>query len=191
MERFHRDGVRDPWWIAGGYAIELFTGRSLRPHADIDVVVLRRDQRLVHRLLRGWDLQAADPPGRLRPWPVGETLPGHVHDVWCREAPDSPWRIQFMIDEADGGWWRSRRDPAVTLPLARFGRRTHEGWPYLAPEVQLYYKAMPEGQRAKDEIDFAAALAHLDGPARRWLDDALDVTIPDHHWRAALKPQLD
>ena len=25
-----------PWWIAGGYAIELFVGHAVRPHGDID-----------------------------------------------------------------------------------------------------------------------------------------------------------
>ncbi|MFE7750660.1 nucleotidyltransferase domain-containing protein [Streptomyces sp. NPDC057428] len=40
-----------PWWIAGGYAIELAVGRELRAHGDLDVVVLWRDQALVRELL--------------------------------------------------------------------------------------------------------------------------------------------
>ncbi|MEV6646704.1 hypothetical protein [Amycolatopsis sp. NPDC051371] len=36
--------VRAPWWIAGGYAIELAVGRAFREHADVDVLLLRRDQ---------------------------------------------------------------------------------------------------------------------------------------------------
>lgn len=54
----HPDGVAAlfaqadfPWWIAGGYAIELAVGRELRPHGDLDVLVLRRDQARVHALL--------------------------------------------------------------------------------------------------------------------------------------------
>ncbi|MEU7979773.1 hypothetical protein AB0B63_14690 [Micromonospora sp. NPDC049081] len=187
VDRFLHSDIQKPWWMAGGYAIELFTDRVLRPHGDIDVVILRRDQQVVHQVLRGWDLQAADPPGHLRPWPSGETLPEHVHDIWCREDRTSPWRIQFMIEDAEGQRWRSRRHPAVTLPVAHLGRRTNRGWPYLAPEVQLHYKAKPVNQPAKDEIDFAAALPLLGGPASRWLDNALRTTIPDHHWRAALR----
>ncbi|MGC5334453.1 nucleotidyltransferase domain-containing protein [Micromonospora sp. DT62] len=187
VDRFRRSDVRQPWWIAGGYAIELFAGRSLRPHGDIDVLILRRDQGMVHHVLPGWDIHAADPPGQLRPWRDGELLPEHVHDIWCREDPTSPWRLQFMIDNADGRHWHSRRHPAVTLPVDRLGRRTREGWPYLAPEVQLHYKAKPANQLAKDEIDFAAALPLLSQPACRWLDDALGTTLPDHHWRRALK----
>lgn len=60
-----------PWWIAGAYAIELFLGRALRTHGDIDVLLLRRDQLAVHQVLKGWDITAADPPGTLRPWGRG------------------------------------------------------------------------------------------------------------------------
>ena len=32
-----------PWWIAGGWSLDLFLGYELRPHEDLDVAVLRRD----------------------------------------------------------------------------------------------------------------------------------------------------
>ena len=47
-----------PWWIAGGLAIELFVGRALRPHADIDVLLLRKDQILARKCF----LQGQEPP---------------------------------------------------------------------------------------------------------------------------------
>jgi aminoglycoside-2''-adenylyltransferase len=56
-----------PWWIAGGYAIELAVGGPVREHDDIDVLVLRRDQLHVQQALSGWEWWAADPPGTLRP----------------------------------------------------------------------------------------------------------------------------
>src|ERR1700694_1145532 len=63
-----------PWWIAGGWAIDLFVGHQTRPHDDIDIVVLRRDQRAVQEAMADWELWAADPPGSLRPWSPGESL---------------------------------------------------------------------------------------------------------------------
>ena len=60
-----------PWWIAGGYAIDLAVGRAVRGHADIDVLVLRRDQLMVQRVLAGWQCQAADPPGKPAPLAAG------------------------------------------------------------------------------------------------------------------------
>ncbi|HEU5374304.1 MAG TPA: hypothetical protein VFV38_02610 [Ktedonobacteraceae bacterium] len=33
-----------PWWIAGGWTLDLFLGVQTRAHEDIDVLFLRRDQ---------------------------------------------------------------------------------------------------------------------------------------------------
>ncbi len=71
-------GAAFPWWMAGGWAIDLFVGRQTRRHADTDVLVLRRDQLAAQSLLAagaGWELYAADPPGVLRAWRRGEWLP--------------------------------------------------------------------------------------------------------------------
>jgi hypothetical protein len=62
-----------PWWIAGGYAIELAIGRPVRDHGDIDVMVLSHDQIRVQEALHGWQWWAGDPPGILRPWRPGST----------------------------------------------------------------------------------------------------------------------
>lgn len=146
--------LRQPWWIAGGYAVELAVGRAFRSHADIDVLLLHEDQLAAQHALAGWEWWAADPPGTLRPWSAGEILPPGVHDIWCRPGPDAPWRVQLMLDEARDGHWVSRRDPRVRRPLDTLGATTPEGVPFLAPEVQLHYKA--KARRPKDEEDFTA-----------------------------------
>jgi hypothetical protein len=174
-----------PWWIAGGYAIELAVGRPVRDHGDIDVLVLRRDQLVLQEARPGWDWQAVDPPERLRPWRTGEYLPPGVRELWGRPGPEEPWRIEIVLDESDGDDWVSRRDPRVRRPLAMLGAVTADGVPYLAPEIALYYKAGV--LRPKDEIDFAAVLPRL-GPAQRaWLRDAIGLSCGlEHPWRARL-----
>ncbi|MGV9659954.1 nucleotidyltransferase domain-containing protein, partial [Streptomyces koyangensis] len=89
--------LRQPWWIAGGYAVELAVGRAFRSHADIDVLLLHEDQLAAQHALAGWEWWAADPPGTLRPWSAGEILPPGVHDIWCRPGPDAPWRVQLIV----------------------------------------------------------------------------------------------
>ncbi|MFE5908730.1 nucleotidyltransferase domain-containing protein [Streptomyces wedmorensis] len=177
-----------PWWIAGGYAIELAVGRELRAHGDLDVLVLRRDQARVREMLARWDLYVADPPGqgKLRAWRPGEVLRKPLHDIWCRRKPEAPWSVQLMLDEADGSQWVSRRDPAIRLPIDQLGRTNETGIPYLAPEVQLFYKA--KSTRDKDEADFEAALPLLDAPARAWLAGAITMIAPDHPWLRRLLP---
>ncbi|WP_327378838.1 amino acid transporter (plasmid) [Streptomyces sp. NBC_01216] len=173
-----------PWWVAGGYAVELAVGRPFREHDDIDVLLLRQDQLEVQEVLAGWEWWAADPPGSLRRWLSGELLPVGVHDVWCRPGPGAPWRIQVMLDEADGETWVSRRDARVRRPVERLGARAADGTPFLAPEIQLFYKA--KSPRPKDEQDFTEVLPHLAPEARAWLAEALSLVYGPHPWAAIL-----
>ncbi|MFD5315410.1 nucleotidyltransferase domain-containing protein [Streptomyces sp. NPDC127098] len=173
-------GLDSCWWVAGGFAIELAVGRRFRSHGDIDVLLLRRDQLIAQRALSGWEWWAADPPGSLRPWASDEVLSPEVHDIWCRPEPDDPWRVQIMIDESLGMEWVSRRDPRVRRPISTLGMASADGVPFLAPDVQLYYKA--KGPRPKDEEDFDAALPVLTDRQRCWLVDAISKTYGPHPW---------
>ncbi|WP_244180902.1 nucleotidyltransferase domain-containing protein [Amycolatopsis pretoriensis] len=172
--------VRTPWWIAGGHAIELAVGHAFREHADVDVLVLRRDQLAVQEALPDWEWWAADPPGTLRPWRPAEVLPPGIDDVWCRPSAAAPWRIQVMLDESDGDDWVSRRNPTLRRAIDRLGAVSAGGIPYLATEVQLYAKS--RNTRPKDEQDFAAALPILDEAQRRWLAEALRRISGEHSW---------
>lgn len=173
-----------PWWIAGGWAIEFAVGAPFRAHADIDVLLLRRDQLAAQRALPDWEWWAAEPPGTLRPWASGEILPPGVHDVWCRPDADAPWRVQFMLDEAEGAEWVSRRDPRIRRPVKDIGLVNADGLPYLAPEIQLLYKA--KGARPKDERDFATVLPRLDAAQRRRLREAMALAYGGHPWSRRL-----
>ncbi|RRR98242.1 nucleotidyltransferase domain-containing protein [Glycomyces terrestris] len=173
-----------PWWIGGGYAVELAVGAPFRAHGDVDVLLLRRDQLAVQRALPDWEWWAADPPGTLRRWHPGEILPLAVHDIWCRPSAAAPWALQFMLDEADGDDWVSRRDPRLRRPLAGIGRTSPAGLPYLSADIQLFYKS--KGLRPKDEADFTAVLPVLEPAQRAWLRGALGLADPAHPWLARL-----
>ena len=178
-----------PWWLAGGYAIELAVGRPFRPHDDIDILLLRPDQLTVQAVLPDWEWLAADPPGTLRPWRSGEILPPDVHDIWCRPGPEEAWQLQVMLDEADGSDWVSRRSPEVRRPVSDIGLVSDAGVPYLRPEIQLFYKGRQI--RPKDEQDFQAALPVLTTAALRWLRAAVVAVYgPDHRWLDRVTAQL-
>ena len=173
--------VSFPWWIGGGIALELSLGREIRSHGDIDVGILRRDHLGVRAFLSDWDCWAADPPGTLRPWPVGEILDDPVHDIWVRRASHNAWCFQLMVDETDGDDWVSRRDNRIRLPLPAITHTSDSGIPYLKPHVQLYYKA--KNPRNKDQIDFNALMesnAELD---LAWLRAAITCSYgATHPW---------
>src|SRR5688500_16166927 len=65
-----------PWWIAGGWAIELHLGGPRRrEHEDVDVLVLRRDASVVQRDLGAWDLHLASREDGVRGWEPGAVVP--------------------------------------------------------------------------------------------------------------------
>jgi hypothetical protein len=174
-----------PWWIAGGWAIDLFLGRQTRAHEDIDVLILRRDHQAARTLLGTWDVQAALPPPRdetwpFRPWRRDEALDESIHDIWCRPDVTQPWTLQLMISDTQGDQWLFRRMPVIRRSVATVGDLTPEGIPYLVPEIQLLYKA--KGMRPKDEADFRQTLPVLHREQRIWLREALLQAHPQHPW---------
>jgi len=89
-----------------------------------------------------------------------------------------------MVIDTDHDQWISRRTAQIRSSLSTLGSVTRDGIPYLAPEIQLFYKA--RGQRPKDEVDFARTLPALDGKRREWLRESLALIHPGHTWLAQL-----
>lgn len=178
-----------PWWIAGGWSLDLFLGSQTRDHEDIDVEFLRRDQQEIRALLGEWDVQEAHPElaanWPFREWELGRDLSSGVHDIWCRSHKEAPWMLQLMVADIADDQWLFRRDARISRPLASIGRLTDDGIPYLAPEIQLLYKA--KTPRPKDEADFARTFPHLDGESRQRLAQALAIVHPGHPWLAQLE----
>ena len=173
-----------PWWIAGGWALDLALGRQTREHGDVDVAVLRSDQLAVQSHLRGWELHLANVV--LTPWVAGELAPPDTCDVWCRAEGSTSWAFQLMFDPGTDETWVSRRNTMLTRPLSLAVRRTGDDIPYLAPELQLLMKA--KRCEAKDQADFDVVVGAgiLDAEARSWLRSALERTQPGHAWVDAL-----
>lgn len=176
-------GLPVRWWIAGGWALDLFVGRQTRAHEDIEVAVYRDDLDAVRAHLGGWELAVAA-GGALTPWTHGP-LPEAAHVLWARERGREAWQLEILAEERRGERWLYRRDPRVGLHAGDIGRLTPEGIPYVRPEIQLLYKS--HATRAKDESDLIAVLPHLDPAQRGFLAAALWTTSPRHRWLERLK----
>jgi len=90
-----------------------------------------------------------------------------------------------MVINTDHGQWISRRTAQIRGSLSTLGSVTSDGIPYLAPEIQLLYKA--KGLRPKDEADFARTLPALSGKSRQWLRESLALVHPGHAWLTELR----
>ncbi len=186
------EGYTGAWWIAGGWAIEAFTGVH-REHRDIDPSVLREQLPLLRRHLAGrFDLWSAS-SGALGPVlsdhrpdaPADEVLLPGSGQVWLRKSARDDWEYDVLLSPGSVEEWIYRRDPSLRLPL-REALWEHEGVRYLQPEIQLLYKA--KARRPRDDADFRSTLPHLDARRRSWLRAALVKTLSstDHPWIGAL-----
>jgi hypothetical protein len=184
------EGVVAPWWIGGGWAIDLFLGRVTRAHQDVDVVILRRDQERFRRHLGpGWALVYVQRPGGGRvPWTAGQRLASPIHEIHAT-APATGETLELLLNEADGSTWHYRRDARITLPLDRLGATSRAVIPALAPEVALLYKS--KDPRPTDLADLRVALPALDHAAILWLDGAVGQAHPLSPYLPILRQYAD
>jgi hypothetical protein len=185
-----------PWWVAGGWAIDLAIGAATRAHEDLDIAVLRKDTEALRMHLAGWDLQLVR-EGSLHPWNGGDPPPC-THQIWARmHEADRPFDVgrfaadptflEVLIEEHEDDMWLYRRDLRIRRPLRTLGRR-REGIPFVAPDVQLLYKSKPHPKYdQKNDLDFQACLPHLTAKERAWLGTALSLAQAGHRWLESLR----
>jgi hypothetical protein len=170
-----------PWWIAGGWALDLYLGHQTRPHADLDVGCFRADLPSLRDTLAGWEFHVAL-DGSLRRLGPREAPRAHEYGLWCRPEGSPTWQLEILLESRDGGDWIFRRDASIRLRADELTRVADDGTPFVRPEVQLLYKA--GRTREKDLADAAAVLPQLDREAREWLCAVLTRLLPGHPWIA-------
>jgi hypothetical protein len=179
-------GFAGPWWIGGGWALDLFLDRETRRHDDLDVALLRHDQLALYHHLRAWDLHYATPSHTLERWD-GRQLDLPIHGIWARRSaePNAPWTCEFLLNEERNGEWVFRRNESVRRPLEEVGDE-RDGVPFLRPEIVLLYKSSERSP--KNDADFAAVGPYLSPDGSLWLRAALESCDDQHPWIGQLPP---
>lgn len=170
------------WAVAGGWAIDLFLGRSTRPHADVDIAVWRDEQRELRRFLEPhWRVEVVD-DHRLRPWAVDEWLALPLHEIHAQSRGEADRHLEFLLNERDASDWiyrRSNERRALERAILRQGEVA-----FLAPEIVLLYKS--KNPRDADDADLRAVLASMSLEQRDWLRHAVARQYPSHRWLARM-----
>ena len=178
--------VEAPWYVAAGWAIDLFLGAERREHEDLEIAVPRDRFAQVAQALAGFELFVPTSPwGVVTPLGEAGGIVETHHQTWVREPATGLWRLDVFREPSDGDTWICRRDERIRMPYARLIERTRDGIPYARPEVVLLFKA--KAARPKDDGDLADVLPALDAGRRRWLADALELVHPGHRWLAQLE----
>ncbi len=150
------DGFDRPWWIAGGWALEKWSGIA-REHEDLDISFAHHDAPALRDFLiaRGHTPWNAD-DGWLRPYDgrFGDIRPDS--QIWVRADSRSPWVLDALLTPFRDGQWTNKRLPEQAVPLDEVTWIADDGLRYLNPEVVLFMKARQT--RAKDVADAEACL---------------------------------
>jgi hypothetical protein len=178
-------GIAVPWYVAGGWALDLLRGQATRAHEDLEIAVPAAGFPAVRQALGELDFAVA---GNGRIWPLGSPAYGLWHQTWGRDRASGVWRVDVFREPHQAGTWICRRDLRIRRPYEEIIVTTADGLPYLTPEVVLLFKA--KHRRPKDDADFAATLPLLTGPQRGWLTGALQMVHPHHPWLKSIGHRL-
>ncbi|GAA0613327.1 hypothetical protein HPO96_26875 [Kribbella sandramycini] len=173
-------GYGGEWWLAGGWALEAFTGVR-RPHGDVDLSLWRRDIEMLRLHLKDrYHLWSQD-SGQLRPLTdEAPEQPATSEQIWLRKHALAPWEFDVIINPERNGRWVFRRDRELDFALADITWLAPDGVRYLNPELVLAYKA--KAARAKDEHDLRTTLPFLSDQQRTWLAKMVEHLHPGHPW---------
>ena len=169
-------GFDAEWCFGGGWACDGWLGRISRPHADVDVVIWRRDQLLFRAAFAGWQWQTFS-NGLASDWPLGTRLELPYHNA---HGVNGGLEFEVLMGERDLDEWWYRRNPLIRMPASRVMLRSSLGFRVLNPAIALLFKSKQLHQR--DRHDFNAVLPALETEDRRWLRHALTVAHPQHEW---------
>lgn len=176
MRNFER-----PWFIAGGWAVDLFLGEITRPHDDLEIAVFRPDQIELQKHLRGWTLRKAE-NAHLKIWKQDEFLNLPVHEIHCFKGDSA---LEVLLNERDEKHWIYRRDRRITKPLSESYVTHASGVKFLRPEIVLLYKS--KNPRPKDETDFENLAPRLGANEIVWLRNALRIGDAKNAWLPKLE----
>lgn len=176
------DGVDLPWYVAAGWALDLFRGRQTRRHGDLEIgVPAARFGELSDRfpgLVFGG-------VGQNRLWDIAtpEVLAA-THQTWLRDPATGDYLLDVFREPHEGTTWICRHDRTIRLPYEEIICRTPDGIPYLTPELVLLFKA--KHVRPKDQADFEGVAPELSPAQRVRLAELIAQVYPEHPWLAEL-----
>jgi hypothetical protein len=172
-------GVEAPWYVAAGWAIDLFLGRRRRDHEDLELGVPADRFEEVVAVLGELDFHVVT-RGRVEPLADAGDLMETTHQTWGLDRSANVWRVDLFREPSAGGEWVCRRDDSIRLPYADLIEHTAAGIPYARPEVVLLFKA--KDARPKDESDLAAVLPQLNVERKHLLAEWISRVHPGHFW---------
>jgi len=162
-----------PYWIAGGWAVDLFLGHQTRPHRDIEIAMDRKDQQAL-RNLKGITHIEYVQNGIKEIW-AGGFLNLPVHELHC--YLNTGKTVEVLLNEFDAVHWFYRRNRAI-----KRGREVFPSTPGGAMPIEIVLLYKSGDMREVDQQDFNAAHLLLTPDQKDWLYNAISIQDMSHSW---------
>src|SRR4051812_26063114 len=121
-------GVAVPWYIAGGWALDLFRGEPSREHADLEIAI-PPDQLAIVRARPARFRLFVPGDGGITPLAADDEPPAARHQIWVREPRTGMFRLDIFLEPGEDDCWISRRDARLRRPYRDLIRHTRDGIP--------------------------------------------------------------
>jgi len=168
-----------PWYVAGGWALDVWHGMQTREHEDLEFVVIRNDVDHFRTILHELDFFTVK-DGAIEYLPPTAHLPSDVWQLWGGDMRQGCWRVDLMIEERTPDLWVYKHDRTINVARSDAVRLSEAGIPYLAPMNVILFKA--KHCRSKDQSDFKLCLPKFSAAEKEQLMIWLNELHPDHEW---------
>ncbi|WP_083469150.1 nucleotidyltransferase domain-containing protein [Methylobacterium variabile] len=168
-----------PWYVAGGWALDVAHGKQTREHEDLEFVVIRDDVDHFRALLRDLDFFTVN-NGKIEYLPPSASLPGDVWQLWGGDMRRACWRVDMMMEPGTPDLWIYKRDQTIQMARSDAVHVSETGIPYLAPINVMLFKA--KYCRKKDQRDFNFFRNKFSTEEKEQLLVWLNELHPGHEW---------
>lgn len=172
-------GEIHPWYITGGWALDVWHGKQTREHEDLEFAVIRNDADHFRAILHELDFFTVN-NGVVEYLPPSADVPSDVWQLWGGDMLQRCWRVDMMMEPGTRDVWIYKRDQTIQMPRSEAICVGETGIPYLAPINVLLFKA--RNCRHKDHKDFLNAVPSLSTQERQRLRVWLAQLHPGHQW---------
>jgi len=171
-----------PWYIAGGWAIDLAVGDITRTHKDLDICIFREDIDYATTYFKEWDIQVAIPGEHcLEPY---KSLSDLNLPRYCLHMFMGEEFIEILVTEQTENEVIFRKNRNIKMKINDFSKG-NPNLPYVNPAWQLLFKSL--STRTEDEHDFKVYLDRVyDDHSKKWLLENLRKVNGNKNWIEAL-----
>lgn len=192
------------WAVCGGFALDLFLGRNIRTHGDIDVCVFEKDREAIKRYVldKGWRVYEFRGQGKVRPLEhaalsdAGRNLmcvndgcdivkfypcedDGLLYYQFFHIGMNQFHYLEFLFSNVCGENLVMGQREGLQRELSKSILFRNE-IPYLAPEIALLYKAS-NFENPEYQLDFEETYSYLNDEQRAWFLHGMKLLYPNGH----------